>query len=110
MHGLRCVLLLLVSAIFPALIHAAGPLSAPRLTNNPSLDVIVTTAQPLLSFFCAKGGTPPRKYIIQLDNDPTFAGKARIEYRDVPEESKFVTSFPSRRTTPSMTRFGTIGG
>lgn len=92
MRRLKCVLAVLGLVIVPGLIHATCPLSGPRLTNNPSLDVIVTTRQPLLSFFSAKGGTAPRKYTIQIDKVPTFTSKALIEYRDVPEESSKVTS------------------
>ena len=85
-------------AVLPAIVCAVGvahglcPVSAPRLTNNPSRDVIVTSTEPLLSFFCATGGTEPRKYIIQLDKVKTFDGESRIEYRDVPEENRFITS------------------
>ena len=87
----QCVFLLaVVSAVGFA--HGLDPLSAPKLTNNPSQDVIVTTTRPLLSFFCATGGTGPRKYIIQLDKAKTFDGESRIEYRDVPEENRFITS------------------
>ncbi len=97
MNRLRCVMAILGLVIAPGLIHSTCPLSAPRLTNNPSLDVIVTTGQPLLSFFSAPGGTAPRKYIIQIDKVPTFSSKALIEYRDVPEESNLVTSFSVKK-------------
>ncbi len=93
MCRLRCIPAILGLVIVSGLIHAAGPLSAPRLTNNPSFDVIVTTRQPLLSFFSASGGTAPRTYVIQLDKVPTFSSKGLIEYRDIPEETKKVTSF-----------------
>jgi len=63
-------------------------LTAPNLTNQPRLDTIVTNERPLLSIFNSTGGTPPRKYIFQIDT--TFDSKALIEYR-VPESPK-VTS------------------
>lgn len=94
---LKWVPAILGLVIVPVLIYATCPLSAPKLTNNPSLDVIVTTGQPLLSFFNATGGTAPRTYIIQIDKVPTFSSKALIEYRDVPEESKRVTSFSVKK-------------
>lgn len=87
----HCVILLAVACAV-GVAHGLCPLSAPKLTNNPSQDVIVTSRQPLLSFFCATGGTGPRTYIIQLDKVKTFDSESRIEYRDVTEESRFITS------------------
>lgn len=95
-YKLKWVAAILVLVVIPGVIHAQG-LSAPRLTNNPSLDVIVTTRQPLLSFFNASNGTAPRKYTIQLDKVPTFTGRALIEYKNVPEGSNFVTSFAVKK-------------
>ncbi len=97
MFRLRWAPVIVAFILFSGLSQAAGPLSAPSLTNNPSLDVIVTTTRPLLSFFSASGGTAPRTYTIQLCKASTFSGESLIEYRDVPEESAQVTSFPVQR-------------
>jgi len=61
-------------------------LTPPKLTNNPSLDVIVTNTQPLLSFFNSSGGEGERVYTIQLDTLSTFDSENFIEYTNVPEE------------------------
>jgi GMP synthase-like glutamine amidotransferase len=66
-------------------------LTAPKLTNNPSLDVIVTNPRPLLSFFNSSGGTGKRIYTIQIDRVPTFDSKYLIEYTSVPEETQYIT-------------------
>ncbi|MDD5086090.1 MAG: discoidin domain-containing protein [Candidatus Omnitrophica bacterium] len=66
-------------------------LTAPKLTNNPSFDVIVTNPRPLLSFFNASGGAGKRTYTIQIDTDPAFASKNLITYESVPEENKYIT-------------------
>lgn len=57
----------------------------PRLTNNPSFDVIVTQRTPLLSFFNVKGGSKTRHYEIQLDTKTTFDSPSKIIYKHVPE-------------------------
>jgi GMP synthase-like glutamine amidotransferase len=69
----------------------APPLTAPVLSNNPSLDVIITTRTPLLSFFNASGGAGERTYDIQLGRDPDFKDKDTISYRAVPETGEYVT-------------------
>ncbi|MGB2705932.1 MAG: discoidin domain-containing protein [Candidatus Omnitrophota bacterium] len=66
-------------------------LTAPKLTNNPSLDVIVTNQRPLLSFFNASGGTGKRTYTIQIDTDHTFTGKNLITYKNVAEQNKYIS-------------------
>ena len=72
-------------------LFAVDPLSAPKLTNNPSLDVIVTRPTPLLCFFNASGGTGKRTYMIQIDKDPEFKSEELIEYKNVPEWNKHIT-------------------
>jgi len=62
-----------------------GKLTPPKLTNNPSFDVIVTNARPLLSFFNSSGGEGERFYTIQIDRLPTFDSENLIEYLNVPE-------------------------
>lgn len=68
------------------------PLTAPSLTNNPYRDIIATNLLPLLSFFNAKGGRGKRTYEIQIDTVPTFDNKTLIEYKNVPEESQYISS------------------
>ena len=71
---------------------AQAPLTAPRLTNNPSWDIIATNRQPLLSFFNASGGTGEKTYTIQIDTVPTFDSSSLIEYKNVPEGNQYITS------------------
>ena len=65
---------------------------APRLTNNPSLDIIATNNRPLLSFFNATGGIGERTYTVQIDKVPTFDSDSLIAYQNIPEENQYVTS------------------
>jgi GMP synthase-like glutamine amidotransferase len=67
-------------------------ISAPKLTNNPTWDIIATNKRPLLSFFNAKGGRGERMYTIQLDTKKSFDSRNFIEYKKVPEENKYLTS------------------
>lgn len=67
-------------------------LPPPRLTNNPALDVIATNRRPLLSILNATGGRGNRTYTFQIDISPTFDSKSLIEYKNIPEEKKYVTS------------------
>ena len=64
----------------------------PKLSNNPSWDVIVTETTPLLSFFNAKGGERVKTYQIQIDKSKNFDSSNLIEYKEVPENGKFVSS------------------
>jgi len=66
-------------------------ITAPDLSNNPSWDVIVTNRQPLLSFFNSSGGIGARTYDIELDTQDDFFGPNLINYRDIPEETEYVT-------------------
>jgi len=61
-------------------------LTPPKLTNNPSFDVIVTNTRPLLSFFNSSGGEGERFYTIQIDKLPSFDSESLIEYVNVPEK------------------------
>ncbi|GAF90335.1 unnamed protein product, partial [marine sediment metagenome] len=70
---------------------SAEPLTAPNLTNNPSLDVIATNTRPLLSIFNASGGTGKRTYIFQIDTVPEFNSESLVEYKDIPETNKYIT-------------------
>ena len=54
-------------------------ISPPKLTNNPSLDVIVTETTPLLSFRNATGGSN-RQYEIELDTSANFDSPDLISY------------------------------
>jgi len=77
--------------IFNACSKPSTPLTAPKLTNNPSLDVIVTNPYPLFSFFNATGGVGKRTYTIQIDTSENFDSKNIIEYKNVPEENQYIT-------------------
>lgn len=68
------------------------PLTAPRLTNNPSWDVIVTNDHPLFSFFNASGGAGKRVYSIEIDTAKDFDSPDLIRYDGVPEGNAYVTS------------------
>lgn len=86
--------LLMIAALFAAgcsKIPAAAPLTAPELTNNPSLDVIVTNDHPLFSFFNAAGGQGKRTYTIQIDTSEKFDSPNLIEYKNVPETNQHIT-------------------
>ena len=87
----RKVLFVVLASFFLVGISYADDLTAPKLTNNPSYDVIVTSPQPLLSFFNAEGGEGKRAYIIQLDKISTFDSKDLIEYESVPEKNQYIT-------------------
>lgn len=69
-----------------ASVAEGGKLTPPKLTNNPSLDVIVTNTRPLLSFFNSSGGVGERFYTIQIDKLPSFDSVSLIEYVNVPEK------------------------
>ncbi len=47
---------ILIILLIPVWAAAQGELTAPKLTNNPSFDVIVTRTTPYLSIFNASGG------------------------------------------------------
>ena len=66
--------------------------TAPRLTNNPNWDIVATNIRPLLTFFNATGGVGDRSYTIQVDKVDTFDSISLVEYKDVPEEKKYITS------------------
>lgn len=66
-------------------------LTAPRLTNNPTMDIIATNRRPLLSFFNAKGGVGERSYEIQLDTADAFNSKNLIRYSNIPETTPYIT-------------------
>jgi hypothetical protein len=72
-------------------ISPGAELTAPSLTNNPTLDIIATTRRPLLSFFNAKGGIGTRTYRIQLDTAETFDSGNLIQYAHVPETNRHIT-------------------
>jgi GMP synthase-like glutamine amidotransferase len=67
-------------------------LTAPKLTNNPSWDIIATNKRPLLSFFNSKGGLGRKTYHIQIDKTPLFNSSDLIEYKNILKEDKYLTS------------------
>ena len=78
--------------IFTICPSTAETLTAPSLTNNPHLDVIVTNERPLLTFYNASGGIGQKIYIIQVDKSPSFDSPSLVEYNNVPETNKIITS------------------
>ncbi len=72
---------------------AAGQdaLSKPKLTNNPSWDVVATSRRPLLSIFNAEGGVSPRTYDYQLSQDPTFPNQKSLTFSDIKETDRYIT-------------------
>lgn len=82
----------IIFATCPALGEGSRELTAPSLTNNPSLDVIVTNPRPLFSFFNASGGEGNRTYDIQIDTRPSFDSKDLIEYKGVKESNQYITN------------------
>ncbi|MBN2479094.1 MAG: discoidin domain-containing protein [Parachlamydiales bacterium] len=67
-------------------------ITKPRLTNNPSWDVICTNERPLLSFFISKGGIGKRTYIMELDTSDKFNSPNLIKYENIEEENEFLAS------------------
>ncbi len=67
-------------------------LTAPRLNNSPSWDVVVTNPRPLLTFGNAAGGLNPRTYTIQLDRKESFDSPDLISYGRLPETTPWITS------------------
>ena len=63
----------------------------PKLTNNPSWDVVVTQTTPLLSFFNPEGGPKRRHYEIQLDTSRNFNSSDLIDFKEVPENGELVS-------------------
>ena len=63
----------------------------PRLTNNPSFDVICTNDRPLITFYNAKGGNEPILYSIQIASDEQFADIV-VEYNNVKAKTDLITS------------------
>jgi len=66
-------------------------ITPPKLTNNPSWDVIVTETTPLLSFFNAKGGSKAKSYQIQIDRSKKFDSNDKIAYNNVKENGELVS-------------------
>lgn len=65
---------------------------APKLTNNPSWDVVVTEREPMLNFFNVSGGPKKRSYEIEIDTAKDFNSPAKIVYQKVEETAEFITS------------------
>jgi GMP synthase-like glutamine amidotransferase len=89
MKILLALILVLASPMLCAAQDGPGP---PRLTNNPSLDVVVTNRRPVLSFFNAQGGKAPLAYEMQLCPTPDFRGLDLITYEGVAQNRGRVTA------------------
>ena len=92
MKKLLGLIILLLVGVLLLFLAFSKPITAPKLTNNPSMDVIVTQREPLLSFFNAENGLFKQTYILQIDKVPTFNSPSLVEYRDIPEETKYISS------------------
>lgn len=62
-------------------IHNKKFLIKPKF-NNPTLNAIVTSKKPLLSFFSSEKDNGKNKYIIQLDTKHTYNSPNVIEYKN----------------------------
>lgn len=82
-------LALVLALALPA--SAAGKPGAPKLSNNPSLDVVVTNPRPVLSFFNASGGQGKLTYTMQLSRDSGFPEGQVLTYRGISSEGNLVT-------------------
>jgi hypothetical protein len=91
MKKLNLVLVFALFSAFSACAVAAEPLTAPKLTNNPSWDIIATNPRPLFSFFNSSGGTGERKYTVQIDASAGFDSQDLISYENVPETGQYIT-------------------
>jgi GMP synthase-like glutamine amidotransferase len=92
MKSLQALLALILVLALPMPGGAQDGPGAPRLTNNPSLDVVVTNLRPVLSFFNAQGGKAPLTYEMQLCPTPDFQGPDVIAYEGVAQKSGRVTA------------------
>ncbi len=84
-------LIYLLSVVPFALGQPLRPLTKPKLTNNPSWDVIATSRRPLLSIFNAKGGVAPRTYDYQLSQNPMFSENKSLTFSKIKETNKYIT-------------------
>ena len=86
-----CLSLLLLPILFScAKINKKVDITRPKLTNNPSWDVVCTNKKPLLSFYISRGGIGKRTYIVHLDTEPHFNSPNFIEYKDIEELDEFL--------------------
>ena len=92
MKTLKIMLALALMLTLPGLSVAQAAPIAPSLTNNPSLDVVVTNLRPVLSFFNAHGGQAPLTYEMQLSPNSEFSGPGLISYQGVAQEPGRVTA------------------
>jgi len=68
-----------------AVLSAALGLTAPILEDSPRLDEIATNLRPVLAWDNSEGGTPPRRYVLQVDTSPTFKTADLTEMSGIPE-------------------------
>ena len=89
MKRLTVLTLICLFSLFCLCAASEGP-TAPKLTNNPVMDVVVTTTTPMLTFFNAEGGIGKKTYTVQLDRVPTFDSPSFVEYQAVPEIDRYI--------------------
>lgn len=70
----------------------------PKLTNNPSWDVILTETTPLISFFNAKGGERKKTYDLEIDHSRNFNSKNLLKFTDLAENGKLVSDIKIDQT------------
>lgn len=85
--------------------YKKAEITKPKLTNNPSLDVICTNRRPLLSFFNSKGGIGKRTYFIELDTSKEFNSPNLVKYKNVKEENKYLASKRVHRPLLDKSRY-----
>lgn len=81
---------------------AKKDLLPPKLSNNPSWDVIVTETSPLLSFFNAVGNISSQKYEIQLDTSKNFNSQNLKIFKGLVENDSPVTEQKVTVTEPLL--------
>lgn len=72
-------------------VNSSHTITPPKLTNNPSWDVIVTELTPLLSFFNSQGGYATCEYEMQLDTKKTFDSPDLMVFEHVSKNGTFVS-------------------
>ncbi|NQU33974.1 MAG: discoidin domain-containing protein [Bacteroidetes bacterium] len=66
-------------------------ITPPKLTNNPSYDVICTVDQPLLTFYNSSGGIGELHYTIQISEDRNF-NYPIVEYSNIYSATEYITT------------------
>ena len=88
---LTVIIVLISSVIYSQEKPNCKNITPPKLTNNPSFDVICTNNRPLLSFYNSSGGEGELTYTIQISTAKNFNNNY-IEYSNVIPKTKYITT------------------